>query len=158
MFVEKPRFGPKPTNVFQIRNHPWLKPQIIFFNGFVSIILNQAEVGYRGEQYALVCVDQFTGAIMAYPSKSKNQIAVEMSLRHFIGDRAKPLVVSDRYQSILAAIRAVGCASDPTPPNATVKNPLAESAINVPEHSCSKRGLMFNIGLEQWFVSVTSMI
>lgn len=68
---------------------------------------------------------------MARPSKSKNQQAVELSLRHFIGDRGKPVVVSDRYQSILAAIRAIGCASDPTPPNANVKNPLAESSINL---------------------------
>ena len=65
--------------------------------------------------YALACVDQFSGVLFAYPSKSKNQQMVELSLRHFMGNRGMPLVVSDRYTSILAAMKAVGLASDPTP-------------------------------------------
>ena len=78
---------------------------------------------------------------MAYTSKSKNQQTVELSPRHFIGDRGKPVVVSDRYQSILAAIRAIGCASDPTPPS-----PLAESSINLIHQGT--RALLLQAGLD----------
>eukprot|EP00435_Cladocopium_sp_Y103_P071759 s497_g38.t1 len=108
--------------------------------------LESAELSFRGEQYALVCVDQFTGAFMAYPSKSKSQSAVELALRHFIGDHGKPIVVSDRYPSILAAIKAIGCVPDPTPPNADVKNPLAESSINIIRQGT--RALLLQAGLD----------
>lgn len=93
--------------------------------------LESAENGWRDERYALVVVDQFTGSLFACPSKSKNQAAVELALRHFVGNRASPVVISDRYPSILAAVKSIGLASDPTPPNFLVKNPLAESAINI---------------------------
>lgn len=52
--------------------------------------MESTEEGLRGEQYALICVDQFSGVLYAYPSKSKSQAAVESALRHFV-------VVSDRW-------------------------------------------------------------
>lgn len=45
--------------------------------------------------YALVCVDQYTGCVMAYPAVSKSQAAVELALRHF-GRTETPIIVSDR--------------------------------------------------------------
>ena len=83
---------------------------------------------------------------MAYPVKSKGQMMVEQSLRHFVGDRQKPVIVSDRYASLLVAIKAVGCAPDPTPPNANVKNAMVESAINVIRQGT--RALLLQAGLD----------
>ena len=113
-------------------------------------ILNPLKQLFRGDHYALVCVDQFTGALTAYPSKSKSQSAVELALRHFIGDHGKPIVVSDRYQSILAAIKAVGCAPDPTPPNANIKNPMAESAINIIRQGTIALFLQAVLDVQHW--------
>lgn len=75
---------------------------------------------------------------------------VELSLRHFMGNRGKPVVVSDRYASILAAIKAVGLASDPTPPNSSVKNPVAESAINILRQGTRSLLLQAGLDAEHW--------
>ena len=104
----------------------------------------------RGELYALVCVDQFSGVTFAYPAKSKNQATVELSLRHFIGHKGTPVVVSDRYSSLLAAIKGIGLASDPTPPNSSVKNPLAESAVNILRQGARSLLLQAGLAVEHW--------
>jgi hypothetical protein len=41
---------------------------------------------------------------MAYPTASKSQASVELALRHFCRTEA-PVIVSDRYPSLLAAMR-----------------------------------------------------
>ena len=112
--------------------------------------LESTEPGTRGEMYALACVDQFSGVLFAYPCKSKNQQTVEWSLRHFMGNRGTPVVISDRYPSILAAIKAVGLASDPTPPNSTVKNPLAESTIHILRQGTRSLLLQAGLDAEHW--------
>lgn len=66
--------------------------------------LESTEEGLKHEPYALVCVDQFSGCIMAYPTASKSQASVELALRHFCRTEA-PVIVSDRYPSLLAAMR-----------------------------------------------------
>ena len=104
----------------------------------------------RGELCALVCVDQFSGVTFAYPAKSKNQATVELSLRHFIGTRGTPVVVSDRYTSLLAAIKGIGLASDPTPPNSSIKNPLAESAVNILRQGTRSLLLQAGLNVEHW--------
>ena len=112
--------------------------------------LESAESGLRGELCALVCVDQFSGVTFAYPAKSKNQATVELSLRHFIGTRGTPVVVSDRYTSLLAAIKGIGLASDPTPPNSSIKNPLAESAVNILRQGTRSLLLQAGLNVEHW--------
>ena len=64
----------------------------------------------------LICVDQFSGVLYAYPSKSKSQAAVESALRYFCRGK-RPVVASDRYPSLLAAIRDLHMVSDPAAPN-----------------------------------------
>ena len=114
----------KETRVIETPNHSLQKIWVDH--------LESTEVRNRGETICIcLCWSVFRSFDGLLPPKSKNQQAVELSLRHFIGDRGKPVVVSDRYQSILAGIRAIGCVSDPTPPNANVTNLLAESSINL---------------------------
>ena len=122
------RFANQGSSIREIRA---IEAPTTFLQRICVDHLESAENGWRDERYALVVVDQFTGSLFAYPSKSKNQAAVELALRHFVGNRASPVVISDRYPSILAAVKSIGLASDPTPPNSLVKNPLAESAINI---------------------------
>lgn len=101
-----------------------------------------------------ICIDHLesglclsvSGVLFAYPAKSKNQQTVELSLRHFIGNRGKPVIVSDRYRSLLAAVRSLGLASDPTPPNANVKNPLVETSVNIIRQGT--RALLLQGGLD----------
>ena len=98
--------------------------------GFVLTTLNYTEAGLKHELYALVCVDQYTGCVMACPAPSKSQAAVELALRHFCRNET-PIIVSDRYPSLLAAIRDIKMISDPSPPNTQFRNPYAESSIQL---------------------------
>ena len=74
--------------------------------------LESTEEGRHGEQYALVCVDMYSGLVFTYPNRSKAQSAVETALCHFCCG-SKPLVTSDRYPSLLAAIRELKYAIGP---------------------------------------------
>ena len=92
--------------------------------------LESTEEGLKSELYALVCVDQYSGCIMAYPAASKSQGPVELALRHFCRTEL-PVIVSDRYPSLLSAVRELKMVSDPSPPNSQIHNPYVESAINL---------------------------
>lgn len=102
----------------------------VSWKGFVLTTLNYTEEGLKHELYALVCVDQYTGCVMACPAPSKSQAAVELALRHFCRNET-PIIVSDRYPSLLAAIRDIKMISDPSPPNTQFHNPYAESSIQL---------------------------
>ena len=66
--------------------------------------LESTEEGSNGELYALICVDLYSGALFAYPASSKSQTAVERALVHFARGE-KPIVHTDRYSSLLAALK-----------------------------------------------------
>lgn len=111
--------------------------------------LEAADVGFKGEQYALVCVDQYSGVIHTYPATNKSQSAVENALRHFCRE-TRPIVASDRYPSILAAIHNLGMSSDPSPPNDPKHNPSAESAIKTVRQGTRSLLLQSGLGVKFW--------
>lgn len=111
--------------------------------------LESTEESLKGDQYALVCVDQYSGVLNAYPARSKSQGAVEQALLHFCREK-KPIVASDRYPSILAAVRDLKMSSDPSPPNDPIHNSLVESSINVIRQGTRSLLLQSGLKIEHW--------
>ena len=111
--------------------------------------LEATEEGSHGEQYALVCVDEFSGVIHSYPSSSKSQQSVETALKHFCRE-FNPIVASDRYPSILSAVRSLGLSSDPSPPNVPIHNSHAESAIKAVRQGTRSLLLQSGLGVKFW--------
>ena len=111
--------------------------------------LESTEEGRHGEQYALVGVDIYSGSVFTYPSRSKAQSAVETALCHFCCGK-KPLVTSDRYPSLLAAIRELNMPSDPTAPHSPIHNFLLESCINVVRQGTRALLVQSGLNVEHW--------
>eukprot|EP00435_Cladocopium_sp_Y103_P041809 s2261_g11.t1 len=106
--------------------------------------LESTEESLSGNTYAFICVDKFSGVTGAYPAKSKSQAAVEQGSRHFCREKL-PVVESNRYPSILAAVRDLKMHSDPSPPNEPIHNSHVESAINIVRQGT--RSLLLQSGL-----------
>ena len=116
--------------------------------------LESTEEGLKNELYALVCVDQYSGCIMAYPATSKSQGAVELALRHFCRTE-HPVVVSDRYPSLLSAIRDLKMTSNPCPPNTQIHNPYVESAINLIRQGTRTLLVQSGLNVQFWCKAMT---
>eukprot|EP00435_Cladocopium_sp_Y103_P046209 s240_g13.t1 len=111
--------------------------------------LESSNAGFRGEQYALICVDAYSGVVHAYPAQDKTQVSVEAALRHFCRE-TRSIVASDRYPSILAAVRDLGLYPDPSVPNDPLHNALAESAIRNVRQGTRSLLLQSGLGVEFW--------
>eukprot|EP00435_Cladocopium_sp_Y103_P025527 s45_g6.t1 len=121
------RFGNQSASIQEART---IESPTEFLQRICVDHLESTEESLSGDSYALICVDKFSGVIGAYPSKSKAQSAVEQGLCHFCREKL-PVVESDRYPSILAAVRDLKMHSDPSPPNDPIHNSHVESAINI---------------------------
>ena len=80
----------------------------------------------------------------AYP-----QVSVEAALRHFCRE-TRSIVASDRYPSILAAVRDLGFYPDPSVPNDPLHHSLAESAIRNVRQGTRSLLLQSGLGIEFW--------
>lgn len=135
------RFGNQPESTREARV---IESPTEFLQRICVDHMEPTEESLSGDSYALICVDKFSGVIGAYPAKSKGQAAVEQGLRHFCREKL-PVVESDRYQSILAAVRDLKMHSDPSPPNDPIHNSHVESAINIVRQGT--RSLLLQSGL-----------
>ena len=120
-----------------------------FLEKIVCDHLESTSEGFRGEQYALICVDAYSGVMHAYPAKDKTQVSVEAALRHFCREN-RSIVASDRYASILAAVRDLGLYPDPSVPTDPLHNSLAESAIRNVRQGTRSLLLQSGLGVEFW--------
>ena len=116
--------------------------------------MESTEEGLRGEQYALICVDQFSGVLYAYPSKSKSQAAVGSALRHFCRGK-RPMVALDRYPSLLVAICDLHMVSDPAAPNSPIHNALVESSINVIRQGTRSLLVQSGLNIMHWLCAMS---
>eukprot|EP00435_Cladocopium_sp_Y103_P068674 s1190_g32.t1 len=97
----------------------------------VDHIVTREEVGFRGEGYTFVMVDQFTGLTSLVPCRTKSSEEIEMALRRLVG-RRRPGVIqiaSDRAPEIKRACVDLGFSHEPAPPYQRVHNAIAESTI-----------------------------
>ena len=111
--------------------------------------LEARDEGANDEGYALICIDKFSGAMYAYPSRNKNHDSVVKSLHHFCRS-VKSIVSSDRAPQILSAIRELGLHPDPSAPNTELHNAVAESAIRTVRQGTRSLLLQSGLGLEHW--------
>ena len=116
--------------------------------------MESTEEGLRGEQYALICVDQFSWVLYAYPSKSKSQAAVGSALRHFCRGK-RPVVALDRYPSLLVAICDLHMVSDPAAPNSPIHNALVESSINVIRQGTRSLLVQSGLNIMHWLCAMS---
>ena len=116
--------------------------------------LEAVEEGSKGEKYSLVCVDEFSGVLFAYPSSDKPQSSVESALKHFCRE-SQPIVASDRYSSILGAIRELGMHPESSPPGDKFHNPLAESAIKTVRQGTRSLLLQSGLSIKHWPKAMT---
>ena len=97
----------------------------------IDHIVTRDEVGNRGEQYTLVMVDQFTGLVSLYPSRTKSAEEIEDALRRWVGKRRPGVVqvASDRAPEFRKALDNLGFAKEPAAPNQRLHNSIAESMV-----------------------------
>ena len=111
--------------------------------------LESTEEGSNGELYALICVDLYSGALFAYPASSKSQTAVERALVHFARGE-KPIVHTDRYPSLLAALKHLNFPIEPSIPNDVLHNSSAEAGIRIVRQGTRTLLLQSGLPISAW--------
>ena len=120
-------------------------------------IFGESNQSARGDRCCLRITDLYTGMSASYPSRTKDQHAVERSCRHFAGRRAANYMTRmscDRAPELSAGCDRLGWIHEPSAPRQRLHNPVAERGIRTIKEMSGTLLEQSGFNNNEWHLSV----